>query len=52
MSNLDKVFYPETGTTKGEILDYCARIAPQLIRHAQEPDRNAQTLGRRRRHSR
>ncbi|WP_209323656.1 ATP-dependent DNA ligase [Brevibacterium renqingii] len=34
LSNLDKVFYPETGTTKGEILDYCARIAPQLIRHA------------------
>jgi bifunctional non-homologous end joining protein LigD len=36
LSNLDKVLYPETGTTKGEILDYCARIAPHLIRHAQD----------------
>ena len=36
LSNLDKVLYPETGTTKGEILDYCARIAPHLIRHARD----------------
>ena len=36
LSNLDKVLYPETGTTKGEILDYCATIAPHLIRHARD----------------
>ncbi|MGC2942219.1 MULTISPECIES: ATP-dependent DNA ligase [unclassified Brevibacterium] len=34
LSNLDKVLYPETRTTKAAILDYCARIAPHLIRHA------------------
>ncbi len=34
LTNLDKVYYPETGTTKGEVLDYYARIAPHLIRHA------------------
>lgn len=36
LSNLDKVLYPETGTTKGEILDYCAKIAPHLIRHSRD----------------
>ncbi|HVV18211.1 MAG TPA: non-homologous end-joining DNA ligase, partial [Pseudonocardiaceae bacterium] len=34
LSNLDKVLYPATGTTKGEVLDYLARIAPVLIPHA------------------
>ncbi len=33
VSNLDKVFWPETGTTKGEVLDYYARIAPVLVPH-------------------
>ncbi|MDN5745246.1 MAG: non-homologous end-joining DNA ligase, partial [Nocardioidaceae bacterium] len=36
LTNLDKVFYPETGTTKGEVLDYFARIAPHLIRHSRD----------------
>lgn len=31
LSNLDKVLYPATGTTKGEVLDYYARIAPVLL---------------------
>lgn len=30
LSNLDKVLYPD-GTTKGEVLDYYARIAPRLL---------------------
>lgn len=34
LTNLEKVYYPETGTTKGEVLDYYARIAPIFIRHA------------------
>ncbi|MGC5170928.1 ATP-dependent DNA ligase [Microbacterium sp. DT81.1] len=34
LTNLDKVLYPETGTTKGEVLDYYTRIAPLLIPHA------------------
>ena len=33
LSNLDKVLYPATGTTKGEVLDYLARIAPVLLPH-------------------
>ena len=36
LTNLDKVYYPETGTTKGEVLDYFARIAPHLIRHSHD----------------
>ncbi|MDN5657361.1 ATP-dependent DNA ligase [Brevibacterium sandarakinum] len=34
LTNLDKVFYPETGTTKGDVLDYYAHVAQHLIRHA------------------
>jgi bifunctional non-homologous end joining protein LigD len=33
LSNLDKVLYPRTGTTKGEVLDYYARIAPVMLPH-------------------
>lgn len=33
LSNLDKVLYPETGTTKGEVVDYYTRIAPRLLPH-------------------
>jgi len=33
LKRLDKVLYPETGTTKGEVLDYYARIAPVLLPH-------------------
>src|SRR6476469_3852517 len=33
LSNLDKVLYPETGFTKGEVIDYYARIAPVLLTH-------------------
>jgi bifunctional non-homologous end joining protein LigD len=34
LTNLDKVLYPETGTTKGDVLAYLAEIAPVLIAHA------------------
>lgn len=34
LSNLDKVLYPSTGTTKGEVIDYYRRIAPLLIPQA------------------
>ena len=33
ISNLHKVLYPRTGTTKGEVLNYYARIAPVLLPH-------------------
>jgi bifunctional non-homologous end joining protein LigD len=33
LSNLDKVLWPETGFTKGELIDYYARIAPVMLPH-------------------
>src|SRR5699024_4072712 len=36
LSNLDKILYPETGTTKGEVLDYFASVAEPFIRHARD----------------
>ena len=33
LTSLDKVMYPATETTKGEVLDYYARIAPVLLPH-------------------
>lgn len=33
ISNLDKVLYPASGFTKGEMLDYYARIAPVMLAH-------------------
>ncbi|MDE1170113.1 MAG: non-homologous end-joining DNA ligase [Verrucomicrobium sp.] len=33
VSNLGKIFYPETGFTKGQVLDYYVRIAPVLLPH-------------------
>ena len=36
ISNLDKVLYPRTGTTKGEVLNYYAQIAPVLLPHLKD----------------
>lgn len=33
INNLDKVLYPRTGTTKGEVLHYYAQVAPVLLPH-------------------
>lgn len=33
LSNLDKVLYPATGFTKGQMIDYYARVAPVLLTH-------------------
>jgi bifunctional non-homologous end joining protein LigD len=33
LSNLDKVLYPRTGFTKGEMVDYYAKVAPALVPH-------------------
>jgi bifunctional non-homologous end joining protein LigD len=35
LSNLDKVLYPQTGTTKGEVIDYYTRVAPALLPHVE-----------------
>ncbi|WP_206487313.1 ATP-dependent DNA ligase [Rhodococcus sp. KRD162] len=33
VTNLDKVLYPETGTTKGNIIEYYVAIAPAMLPH-------------------
>ncbi len=33
LSNIDKVLYPATGFTKGQVIDYYSRIAPVLLPH-------------------
>jgi bifunctional non-homologous end joining protein LigD len=43
LSNLDKVLYPESGFTKGQVIDYYTRIAPVLLPHLR---RRALTLKR------
>jgi bifunctional non-homologous end joining protein LigD len=36
LSNLDKVLYPKTGFTKGEVIDYYIRVAPVLLPHLRD----------------
>ena len=36
LANLDKVFYPATGTTKGQVVEYYRQIAPLLLRHLRD----------------
>jgi bifunctional non-homologous end joining protein LigD len=36
LSNLDKVLYPQTGTTKGEVLNYYAQVAPVMLPHLRD----------------
>jgi bifunctional non-homologous end joining protein LigD len=33
LTNLDKVLYPKSGFTKGEMIDYYAKVAPVMIPH-------------------
>jgi bifunctional non-homologous end joining protein LigD len=33
LTNLDKVLYPEAGFTKGEMVDYYAKVAPTMVPH-------------------
>jgi bifunctional non-homologous end joining protein LigD len=36
LSNLDKVLYPAVGFTKGQVIDYYARIGPVLLPHLRD----------------
>lgn len=36
LSNLDKVMYPETGFTKGQVIDYYKAIAPYILPHIKD----------------
>src|SRR6185437_10235714 len=33
LSNLDKVFWPDEGITKGDLVDYYRQVAPALVPH-------------------
>jgi bifunctional non-homologous end joining protein LigD len=33
LTNLDKVLYPKAGFTKGEVVDYYAKVAPTIVPH-------------------
>lgn len=34
VSSREKVYFPDSGITKGELVDYYRRVAPHLVRHA------------------
>jgi bifunctional non-homologous end joining protein LigD len=36
VTNLQKVFYPKTGFTKGQVIDYYVRISPYLLPHLKD----------------
>lgn len=36
LSHLDKVLYPKTGFTKGQVIDYYMRIAPVMLPHLED----------------
>jgi bifunctional non-homologous end joining protein LigD len=36
LSNLDKVMYPETGFSKGHVIEYYTRVAPVLLGHLRD----------------
>ena len=36
VSNLTKVFYPETGFTKGDVIEYYRAVAPSLLAHIKD----------------
>ena len=36
LTNTDKVLYPETGTTKGRVIEYYERVAPWMIPHVKD----------------
>ena len=42
LSNLDKVFYPQEGITKGDVVDYYRRMAPVMVPHMRERPLNMQ----------
>src|SRR3954454_25132237 len=36
IANLDRVLYPETGTTKAQLLDYYVRVADAMLPHLRD----------------
>ena len=48
LSNLEKVMYPETGFTKGQVIDYYTGIARYILPHLKGRPITVQTLSERR----
>lgn len=42
LSNLDKVYYPDAGLTKGDVVDYYRRVAPAMLPHLRDRPLNMQ----------
>ena len=40
LTNLDKVLYPATGFTKGQVIDFYARIGPVMLPHLEDRPRH------------
>src|SRR5581483_3379784 len=38
LSNLNKVMYPQTGFTKGQVIEYYREMAPYLLPHLKEQE--------------
>ena len=36
LTNLEKILYPTTGFTKGQVIDYYARVAPAMLPHLED----------------
>ncbi len=36
LTNLDKIFFPETGMTEGDVINYYRMIAPVLMPHVKD----------------
>ena len=36
LKHLDKVFFPNAGLTKGDVVDYYRRISPVMVPHLQQ----------------
>lgn len=45
LSSLDKVFFPDDGITKGDIVDYHRRIADTMLPHLENRPLNMQPPG-------
>ena len=48
LSNLEKVMYPETGFTKGQVIDYYTGIARYILPHLKGSSHYFKTLSERR----
>ena len=47
ISNWDKVLFPQTGFTKGDLIAYYARVAPAVLPHLRDRAADAQALSQR-----